>query len=197
MNEHRFIGLDIETSGTDVNVHSLLQIGVYDSVSKDTFVADVRPPSDAVFHPEAMAVNGISQDRMQKAYLPGRIDEMLYEWLAVRGLIGNHVHVIGFNVGSFDMLFVRKTFLVVGAKLSYRTVDLNSILFALDQAGVGDFDSLKHEAKAYGARHVTGPVGARGWHDAGFDAVASYFAWVYLKNLILSEKAIQGESSAD
>lgn len=185
MRAQRFIGLDTETTGTDVEQHALIQVGVYDPESGDVFRSDIRPPLPYAIDPEAMEVNRFTVERIEAASPAQAVDDALVGWLASHGLDGHLAHAVGFNVAGFDMPFIKRFLPRSYRVLSYRTIDLNAVLFSLAETRrCGSYEDLKHAAKAYGATRVKGKEGSYGWHDAAFDAVASYFAWFYLLALI-------------
>lgn len=188
----KFVGLDVETTGTDVAAHVLIQIGVYDPISGDVFRSDVYPAfENYAVDPQALQVNGFTMDRIEAAPAASLVDTVLCLWLDKHELVG--AHPVGFNVASFDLPFVKRALPVAFSKLSYRTIDLNAVLFTITEiiksppGKVGHaYETFKHRAKAFGATQVKGKTGAYGWHDAAFDAVASYHAWVYLRSVITS-----------
>lgn len=84
---------------------------------------------------------------------------------------------VGWNVGSFDLPFVRRELPILGSLMHYRTIDLNAVCFTAERVLATDYRELKDEAKEYAEDKI---VGAADWHDAGYDALASLKAWEYL-----------------
>lgn len=168
----RFLGLDVETTGTDARRHGLVQVGAYSEEENLLFVSDVNPGYvDA--DPEAMKIHGLSFERIQSAPSTREVDERLARWLKERCPNPARLHAVGFNVASFDLVFLRKFLPRSWSRLSYRTLDLNALLFALRLSGQSlDKQAVKCEAQRRVARRVPG---APRWHDAGYDAMAATF----------------------
>lgn len=192
MTVERYVGLDIETTGSDVNKHGLIQIGVFvskqdSSMTGELFVSDVRPWPWVEHDEQATAVHRISRERQFVAPPSEVVDVRLCEWLTRHDIgvgKGSHaVHPVGFNVGSFDMPFVRKFLPHAFERFSYRCVDLNTLLFGMHEAfgDAFDFTTMKKRAKNAAEKYLSTQHGLSPmWHDAGYDAAASYYAWRFL-----------------
>src|SRR5271155_3016324 len=123
-----FMGLDIESTGSErPPTRQLIQIGVA-SQTGFVFTSDVgHPHGEFEFDPEARKVNGFTDERVEAGPRPLVVDERLTEWLRARDVKAKRGIAIGWNVGSFDMPFVRH-YLPRSSKLfSYRTIDLNAV----------------------------------------------------------------------
>jgi DNA polymerase III epsilon subunit-like protein len=176
----KFVGLDIETSGTELDKHQLIQIGVAVGCLK-TFTMDVGyDMSDLVIDEQAMEVHKISLARTVGAKRPNEVDDLLCQWLTENDL--KKLVAVGWNVAGFDMPFVRKYLPKASKFFSYRTVDLNAICFA-----TGRFKHMKKMSKKF-AMDV---LGTEQWHDAGYDAIASLLAFKYLEQKIVSATGSQ------
>jgi hypothetical protein len=176
------VGIDVETSGLDVEVHSLIQVGLASGLG-EWMSCDVQPyPGPVVISPEALAVNGFTPERISAGLYPREADELCSEWLAKR--FGDERLVpVGWNVGTFDMPFVLMTLPLTAAHFGYRSCDLNAVLFAKTFSTgwevKGSFDQLKGGTK----ERVAGLLGWEHWHDAGYDALASLAALHVLKEM--------------
>ncbi len=122
--------IDIESSGTDPRVHSLLSIGAVEyEHPENRFYGECRAFTGAHIDPEALAVCGFSMEQATDANK--QTDEALlrafYTWAERVG----EVTITGQNP-SFDRDFLRMT--AERAKMSwpfsYRTVDLHAIVYA-------------------------------------------------------------------
>lgn len=181
---HIYAGIDIETSNTDYRTGGVLQIGIK-SEDGFEFVSDCNP-GVVEFEAEALAVNGFTMERVDAAQPVGVVDVNLQA--ALREFYGAEqvrMVAVGFNVGTFDLPFIIKGFPLFQKYLSYRAVDLNSVLFTLDRArrgvnGVMRYDGLKKAAKAQAAEVLAAKGTAANWHDALYDAKAGLLAWKYL-----------------
>lgn len=185
-----FAGIDIETSGTEYTKHAVIQIGI---VTEDgfEFVSDVRPEGEYEWQEEARAVNGFSNERVDAAPTQSLVDLNLST--AVNEFYGSEqtrLIAVGFNVGTFDLPFIIKSFPLFQKRLSYRAVDLNSVLFTIDRArrgmkGVFRYDGLKKRAKEFAAERLATKGEETNWHDALFDAKAGLLAWEYLRGKVM------------
>lgn len=165
-----FGGLDIETTGSDIDAGAaIIQIGVTFG-GYQAFVSDIKPHAGAVIVPEAMAVNKITQERMDAAPSAAEVDENLSQWLISQGIEPRRFIAIGWNVAGFDIPFVKRYLPKTFKFLSYRTVDLNAIVFTLDP--VRGQDRLKKQLKTWTEEGLDGSA-----HDALFDATSAIEAW--------------------
>jgi len=198
-----FLGLDGEMTGNKSPAnYQLIQIGVflprnlYSGSSPDLrtqlFVSDVGYETWNEME-EAMEVNGFTADRIRAGKRPEDVDQDLVVWLEDWGIERKKAVPIGWNVGSFDMPYVRYYLPESSKYFSYRTVDLNSVCFTLARASHFSWTALKSASKRHAEDVMgkgtmprrTGIVGESvSWHDAGYDAEASYVAWDYLSSLI-------------
>ncbi len=185
-----FAGVDIETTGTKVDRHGLIQIGIATEDGFE-FVSDVDPGSVEI-EEEAMQVNGFTMARL--AVAPNTSSVALNLFTALREWYsGERVRIIavGWNVGSFDMPFIQRAFPAVTEKFfSYRTCDLNAVCFTLDRArkgikGVLRYDGLKKDAKRHAEEVLTAKGVAAQWHDALYDAKAAMVAWERLRQKVM------------
>jgi len=209
-----FIGLDLETSGTDINRGAVpIQLGLAHKDSDGLMswrssmigewewckfdhewhasMTDCDKPSWSI---KAEAIHGLLQERVDRSPNPwwastGGADT-IEKWCYDVPRIGRHI--VGFNVAGFDLPFVRRYMRELADSLSYRTVDLNAVLFAIDQAwipspsgGRWKYKTLKKVVKEAAAEkaatHFDGEVR---WHDAAFDAVAALYVWDDLVRII-------------
>lgn len=178
-NKPIFLGLDIETTGSEISQHQLIQIGVARGLH-DVFVMDVgHAHADLVIDPEASKVHGFSVERMVAGNRPAVVDDSLCAWLEDRAVSQTRrwAIAIGWNVAGFDMPFVRKFLPKAAGCFSYRTVDLNAICFALDGKHGHAWDWWKKQIK----KKIERMLGVVRWHDAGFDAVAGLLAFELLR----------------
>lgn len=174
-----FVGLDVETTGTELGKSALVQIGI--ALPNITYVRDVRDPlvttGEIVPDPEALKINGFTMGRIQKAQRIEEVDLILADRLKEdHGITEKSLIAVGWNVGGFDLPFIRRDMPRVSQFFHYRVVDLNSIVFLL--AGNGpNYDRFKEQLKKEAETRVTSTAG---WHDAGFDAEASLAAFQVL-----------------
>lgn len=182
-----YIGLDGEMSGTELaSGHKLIQIGLAKLVDgKMVSTSSLLNPGDMAWSEEAQAVHQFTQETIVKdGLLPESVDAELADWVSIKPDKQRTI-AVGFNVGSFDMPFVSETLPILRSRLSRRSVDLNSILFALSNTD-GQFQKIKSKAKAYAEEKMSGMF--EGFkdrqHDAEYDAVMALYCFEYLRSLI-------------
>lgn len=184
INGLEFAGVDIETTGSDIDAGAgICQIGVYlggdnSSIPNNSFVSDIRPHDGALVTDEALQINGFTRERFSRADSSLYVDLSLRDWLQSHGITGRTLIAIGWNVGTFDLRFIKKFLPLTFELFSYRTIDLNAVCFTIDP--IHGVDKLKKRVKTY-AKNV---IGSENWHDALYDAKASLIAWERLKELI-------------
>jgi DNA polymerase III epsilon subunit-like protein len=172
-----FVGLDIETTGSKpVEQYQVIQIGAH----RPGWARFVRDIGYETWNedPEAMAVNKFTAERIRAGRPIAEVDRDLKLWLLDRSFRENEVIPVGWNVGTFDMPYVRRYLPKSARFFSYRSVDLNAVCFTLAEATGRDWETLKRQAKAYAAGIVAGVP-----HDAGYDAEAAMTEWHYLQQI--------------
>lgn len=148
---------------------------------------------DPVMDPQASEVHKIPLGVIQQALDPAGVDKMLYEFLlTIGGSKGERVLVpVGWNVGSFDMPFVRNTLPLSAALFSRRYVDLNSVCFTYGSLvkGVpfGDWHGFKNDCKQFAEEALQIDGEPAQWHDAGYDAQAACYSWKRLRQYVSAD----------
>ena len=185
------LGLDGEMSDSELEKGAvLLQIGVCDHYG-NTFESLIGHPEGWYKTEQASAVHMIPDEDILSAEPAEVVDARLRRWLDERlddslqrdERTGLRPFVpLGWNVGGFDMPFVRK-FLPKSCELiSRRSLDLNALCFALEAAGVtyegerlsfNQWKNLAHD-------HAENLLGESNWHDALYDAQASLLSFNFL-----------------
>ena len=192
-----FIGLDFETSGSDSTRHAPIQVGLA-IPGEDVFVRDIGgwnwhngPWTDDLpagylveWSEEAFDVHRIPKDRLRSAPSVGMVDVWTAEW------VNRHAgdvprpwrNIVGWNVAGFDLAFLRRWMPETLGSLSYRTVDLNAVLFAIVGEDRDAYYEVKKAAKDYAADRIaeTDEFDGDQWHDAGYDAVAALHSLDFL-----------------
>lgn len=183
MSNFLFVGLDGEMSGTELQDGArLIQIGL--AVSAGTFASYVNPGTLS-WSEEAEEVHKIPQSSLLDFPDAEVVDLNCYEFLVSQGADTkrrNNTIAVGWNVGSFDMPFVRTSLPKTNSLFSRRTVDLNALCFALDgkeDNGVEiSFETWKKRSKEYAIE----AIGFENAHDAGWDALMSLYCFHYLRH---------------
>lgn len=187
-----FVGLDCEMTGTRLDVHDVCQIGVY-VPGHDPFVSDVRPRQPHIFDPKALGVNGFTRERLEAGPSASAVDGQLLAWLEQR-LGGAEAHPVGWGVSYFDMPFVRKALPETWRRLSRRSVELTSVCFVLagkrevlTSGKLGQtlgWKGWKRASKRSAEEHLAELYEQPCWHDAGYDAAASYCSYDFLRKAV-------------
>ncbi len=191
---NRYFGLDGEMTASDLAQGGrLVQIGLATGTEPEDRVAMVIGWAEGEFtaDPKAMAVHGISVERILAAPRAREVDQRLAEWCLARGARTDRraAVAVGWNVGAFDMPFVRDALPMTWALFSRRTVDLNAVCFTLGGSlrlggSTPKWSTWKRLAKEAAQASLLAAGVAPSWHDAGYDALASLAAWNFLRDRI-------------
>ncbi len=178
-----FLGLDLETTGLEPERHAICQLGLAFGPLA-VFRRDLRPWEGAEVQQEALRVNGFTPERLEKGQNPIDAERDAVFWLReevdrrVSGGKGQtpesgnaRVVAVGWNVGTFDLVFVKRYLPSLARKLHYHTIDLNAICYALGNHG---------KAKRRLKDETYDLLGVTNEHDAGFDAVAAVMMYKLL-----------------
>jgi len=182
----RFIGVDIESTGNKPGF-KVTQIGV--AFGTNDYAEElVQPAGEWEFErwtgkdgkeTGVEELIGITKAMVMSARPAVEVDHTMFCWLLAHGVNPEQRHgliAVGWNVGSFDMPAVRRDLPRTGSVISYRSVDLNSLVFALVDSD-NQYDKIKEKAKDYARR----TMGQWKEHTAGGDAVASLLSFDYLR----------------
>jgi hypothetical protein len=181
-----YIGLDGEMSSSELaEGGKLIQIGI--STAEGINRSYTMNPGECQWSEEAEAVHGLTREELRFSLSPTEIDEDLYGFLMSIGADPKRrskTIPVGFNVGAFDMPFVKDSLPKSYSLFSRRTVDLNALCFALDYKEENGMPvkaaTWKKRAKAYAIEKI----GTENQHDAGWDAEMHYYCFEYLKGVI-------------
>jgi DNA polymerase III epsilon subunit-like protein len=184
------VGLDIETTGTNYNAgHRLIQIGI---AFKDgtKLKEDVQPVGKLTIDPEALDVNGFTLQRIAKARRSDEVDRRLSEQLADLGWTEGSLTPVGWNVGDFDLGFIRHELPLTAEFFSYRVVDLTGIAILHELRTGQNFRKLKARL----AEEAVEILGRDERHDALYDAEA---ALLVLNSLVRFDWVIENSKTVD
>lgn len=183
-----FVGLDVETTGSG-HQYRPCQVGVAARAGGEllSFSSDIGWAAGSyLVEAEALGVNGFSPSRIEAGRRAPTVDREIWNWVhrnigsyeyAGMGLVAERRLVpVGFNVGGYDLPFVRDWLPQFYGFLSRRVVDLNAVCFALGGEGKRDEWKRRLEKAAREAMPDANSHG-RGPHDAGYDAVEALLAF--------------------
>jgi hypothetical protein len=187
-----YIGIDGEMSGNDIDVgHKLIQIGLakYNESGGIDHVGYLLNPGEMTWSMEAQEVHQFTREYVEEfGILPTTADPITAKW-ANPGNQRRDFVMVGFNVGSFDRPFIKQTLPITYGKFSRRSVDINSLIFAMSDTNE-DFERIKADAKNYAFAKMEGMFNdfKNRQHDAEYDAAMSLYCFEYLRTLIKGEQ---------
>lgn len=192
----RLIGLDFESSGANPWGESApIQIGmnVWASSTEKPFDSSFRSfiggwdfRNEWEWNEEAFGVHGIPQDRLEKAPRIHEVDVRAATWMYDNDMGTRRMWnvIVGWNVGGFDRQFVTRHMPNLNRLLSYRTLDLNAVVFSLAGGSELKFKKIKGAAKEYADNRI----GECMRHDALTDARAALYEYEFLQDLAKGRK---------
>lgn len=134
--------LDLETSGLDPRVHSILEVGAILLGAQDQEIARfqaVCPRSDLdtveVVVREMHTKNGLWRDCMQSGLPLETIDLHLQDWLEFHGATKGSVVLVGHSI-HFDLSFIRAQMPHTSVLISHRVRDIGAISRCLREWGM-------------------------------------------------------------
>ncbi len=153
------VSLDLETGGLIPGKHTPLAIGAvmvpsgdetYEINDQNSFYIQFEWDT-VVVDPQALRINRLnianppgSTGAIANRSLPANEGlGLFHEWLG-RQQLTTSVHALGMNVGSFDLPMLRSVYSLPWP-FHYRSIDLNSLFFALSQVQNKPFDAIKQE----------------------------------------------------
>ena len=210
MTRLRFVGLDGEMTGSASRERGIVASKKYALIQIGLATMDVgERPEPVVFKPEtlhtytsdigydtwnsqpqAMEVNKFTPERIRAGPRADKVDEAACAWLDANvGPGKRNLHAVGWNVGAFDLPFVTEYLPKTFNRFSYRSVDLNSILFSMADTD-NDYKRLKHKAKSGAEAELRNQGIIPEWHSAVYDAAAALVAFKLLREEILPEEFV-------
>jgi hypothetical protein len=184
----RYIGLDFESSGTDPwGNHVPIQLGIAAELVDGHGMEYVEligkwDWSQYEWSAEAADVHKIDRDLLNSAYPAWQVDIVAAAILLDEGLGSSRMWnvIVGWNVAGFDRQFITRWFPNLNRILSYRTVDLNAIVFSMAEGEEKEYNKIKKAAKNYAQEKLGGDA----WHNALFDAKAALLSFEYLTEAV-------------
>lgn len=193
-----YIGLDFETSGLQPALHVPIQIGISDGEHNfssliggwnwrhQPWTDDFEGRPMAVWSYDSEDVHHIQIDDLLFAPSVELVDGFAAKWVSEH--FGDNPRkniAVGWNVASFDFQFLRKWMPETAKLFSYRSVDLNALVFGLVEAPGSEwsYDALKAHANDRAEHMLYYDHGlAPAFHNAGYDARAAVAGFEVLTN---------------
>jgi hypothetical protein len=170
-----YIGVDGEMSHNNVEEDAaLLQLGVAVKTPNgvmQSYNTIMRPEGEYRWDETAANVHGFSREEVDNWDVStSDADNNIFEWLVSQGCkpskrvdnVG-----VGFSVGSFDMLFVKKFLPKTFSVFSRRFLDLNALVHMLTIIERRQFMDVKKDIM----EETVTKIGYNQAHDAGWDAI--------------------------
>ncbi|MDW6003461.1 3'-5' exonuclease family protein [Vibrio mangrovi] len=183
-----FAGVDGEMTGSRVEEHELIQIGVALSES-EVFCSRIAWDSFD-YNPEALEVIGVTPESIKEGPSAAEVDEQLVQWLKDKGITERSIVPVGWEVAAFDKPFIRKTLPKFYQYLHFHSVELNSVIYTfgdiMPYQGVRPNSATWKKMAKFAATFNIKCEEAR-WpkkHDAGEDAVMGLMSWRWLRNIL-------------
>jgi DNA polymerase III epsilon subunit-like protein len=188
-----YIGLDGEMSSAEIKSGGkLIQIGMAKYCDGEVAsIGSLLNPGVMDWSEEAQAVHEFTRKQIEEqGEDPAMVDQMLSDWANPTKETRDCI-MVGFNVGSFDRPFVEQSLPILFSRFSRRTVDLNSIIFAMSDTDE-EFNKIKKDAKDYAIAKMGGMFNGfkNRQHDAEYDAVMALYCFEYLRAKIFNPEYI-------
>ena len=190
LEERMLISLDVETGGLDAEANPLLQVSLW---RPDGPGYEVRIKGDpARCHPRALQANGLDPTQGME---PADAAASLVQWW--KSIDSPQFHLIGQNVGPFDVPFL-KQLTKVGVDVpwsmmfDYHYRDTGTLALALQDAGILHFGkwSLTNICQVLGILYDP--------HICRADAKAAWYAWHRMQEVLMhlrdNNNVIEGHS---
>ena len=189
----RLVVIDVETGGLDDREHSILSLGAtiwMDGEIGSKFHTYIHE-ENMVTTPEAMRVNGITQDEIATGVSPSFAVSMFEQWLRANGVSGRAT-LGGHNIAGFDMGFMKRLYRLAGKKMpfDYHVLDTMSLSLALRFAGRLDVKNVKLDTLCQHFGIQIREEGGR--HNSMEDAIATAKLLTELFALISGDPDTQG-----
>lgn len=190
-----YLPLDFETTGTDPwgdviggKVAAPIQIGIYVpeiSLRLESLIGG-WDWNKYEWNEVSESIHKITKEEVDAAEPAWKVDIRLAA--ALLDCTGSRMFNVpmGWNVAGFDRQFIVRHFPNLNRILSYRSVDLNSCLFQLASSEKA-YENLKKETKEWAAQRMKSKAfelnidSEERWHNALYDAEASWYAFCYLQ----------------
>jgi len=156
------IVVDVETSGQDTKKHAILSIGASVLGGTSSFYQECRLGFFDKIDPGALKVNGFTKENCTDPSKETALEiyNKFISWVKSQ-TSEKELILAGQQVGSFDVLFLKKACGKCSWPFSYRTIDIHSVAFTVFGKSLS-LDSILEKLK------LCRPVGG---HNALSDAI--------------------------
>lgn len=121
--------LDIETTGLDENINSVLSIGAVSLETKEEFYIELKAKENDIISQQALDINGFT---LEQCYASNITQEEGYMMFVDFCKKQNDFFIAGQQVGSFDLKFLKAINDKNNHKwlFGHRSLDLHSVAYA-------------------------------------------------------------------
>ena len=186
------ISIDIETTGLDPQKHNILSIGAVNPINGEEFYRELYY-KDLCVCAETGSLFKIHFNKIQQLKDCQKSQPYLVVCDFNTWLIGQFnykpITAIGFNIGSFDMQFIKQLACSVGSPgtmdlFNYRFLDLNSVMMFLTKKYIttsfSDFKELNNSRATDLLKQKCPQIYELGAHNALYDAWFNVCYWEIL-----------------
>jgi DNA polymerase III epsilon subunit-like protein len=172
----KLVVVDTETGGLDDRQHSILSLGAViwtDGLLSEPFNMYIRE-ENMVTTPEALKINGITEDDLALAASPSFVVSTFEQWLHDNGVYGRQT-LGGHNIAGFDMGFIKRLYRLSGKRMpfDYHVQDTMSLALGLQFAGRLNVPNVKLDTLCAHFGIKIREDDAKGRHNSGEDAAAT------------------------
>lgn len=177
--------LDLETSGTNPEKHSILSIGIVVLQNEDenpsTFYEEIKY-DELIIAPDAIAINEFDFKNQDGRISLEKADNMAFDFVKKNYSKKNTAMAIGLNIGEFDLLFINKYMPRLASLLDRRSVNLNSLIYLLADINSIDFITLKQDLSEKAVIQVDKLAMGSKKHNALYDAFYHMALYILIKD---------------
>lgn len=122
------IVLDIETTGIDETINSILSIGAVSLETNEEFYIELKARNDDIISPKALEINGFTLEECYKSNISQEEGYLMFVDFCKKQ---NDFLIGGQQIGTFDLKFLKYINDVFNHEwlFGYRSVDLHSIAY--------------------------------------------------------------------
>jgi oligoribonuclease (3'-5' exoribonuclease) len=173
-----YYGLDFETSGTDPWGDAVpIELGISTGDKDIEYRIGGWDWNQFTWSPESEAIHGITQKDLESELPAWTVDILAAADIVKLGGSRMFTVIVGWNVAGFDRQFITRWMPNLNRCLSYRTVDLNALVFGLAGDDEGEYVRIRKASKSYAADQLH----YENWHSALYDAKAALYSFDYLR----------------
>lgn len=177
--------LDLETSGTNPEKHSILSIGIVALQNEDeppsTFYEEIKY-EELIIAPDAIAINEFDFKNQDGRITLEKADNKAFDFVKKYYSKHKKAMAIGLNIGEFDLLFINRYMPKLASLLDRRSVNINSLIYLLADINSTDFITLKQDLSEKAVIQVDKLAMGSKKHNALYDAFYHMSLYILIKD---------------